>query len=190
MRAVGVSFEKGRVDLRSEEEIAATRFAPSAVQENGGWVYRMTPPLDELGTYDTYEADVKFEGDAGRARYALRQVLATTHELEVKRVEAEARVRRSGGFVPIVAAGDAYAAYNTKDTGNEGGIVKPRKIKKDFFGREIVATDKEGNAVAKVPQDRKGVGRDGKPRVWVSFKEGFSNAVRKPISFRELMEGC
>lgn len=26
-------------------------------------------------------------------------------------------------------------------------------------------------------------------RVWVSFNEGFSNAVRKPITMNDLMEG-
>jgi chromosome transmission fidelity protein 18 len=44
-----------------------------------------------------------------------------------------------------------------------------------------------------------GRGRDGKGidegrkeregRVWVSFHEGFSNAVRKPVTLREIMSG-
>ena len=41
--------------------------------------------------------------------------------------------------------------------------------------------------------DGAGVGKEKKReeehRVWVSFHEGFSNAVRKPISLEELMRG-
>lgn len=45
----------------------------------------------------------------------------------------------------------------------------------------------DGNAQA----EGKGEKKDGKDdnKVWVSFHEGFSNAVRKPLTIEELLRG-
>lgn len=76
--------------------------------------------------------------------------------------------------------------------------------KRDFFGREIVnsatveatrlSTGVEGGkGGGKGSGSHGGIGRgsgaDGRPKIWVTFHEGFSNAVRKPIGMRELMDG-
>ena len=64
-------------------------------------------------------------------------------------------------------------------------------VKRDFFGRVIVneesvggdasrATGKTGSSTSK---------KNDEGRVWITYHEGFSNAVRKPITLRELMEG-
>ena len=76
---------------------------------------------------------------------------------------------------------------------------RPSKpVKRDFFGRVIVnhespaPADDEGARPGSKGQLVSGGGGKGKKaegRIWVSYHEGFSNAVRKPIGLRELMEG-
>jgi chromosome transmission fidelity protein 18 len=64
--------------------------------------------------------------------------------------------------------------------------------KKDFFGRlvreALPLQEIDGNAESD-GKSRKG--KDGKDdnKVWISFHEGFSNAVRKPITIEELLRG-
>lgn len=64
--------------------------------------------------------------------------------------------------------------------------------KKDFFGRivreAIPLQEIDGNLIL---QGRKAGKKDGKMdnKVWVSFHEGYSNAVRKPITIEELLRG-
>jgi chromosome transmission fidelity protein 18 len=64
--------------------------------------------------------------------------------------------------------------------------------KKDFFGRvvreEVMPLGEiDGNAQAEGKAGKKDFKDDNK--VWVSFHEGFSNAVRKPITVEELLRG-
>ena len=78
---------------------------------------------------------------------------------------------------------------------------KSVKVKRDFFGRAIAVEEVEeidvaGNtkidasSIAKstAVKGKAGVDGNGGGRIWVSFHEGFSNAVRKPITLRDLME--
>jgi chromosome transmission fidelity protein 18 len=60
-------------------------------------------------------------------------------------------------------------------------------IKKDFFGR-IIKIDEEDGKKGRSGSTGATGGRD-KSRTWVSFNEGYSNAVRKPISLAEVMAG-
>ena len=66
----------------------------------------------------------------------------------------------------------------------------PAKIKRDFFGRitcnpsgaqSTVATG-GGNAAPVLTDAKEG-------RIWVSYNEGYSNAVKKKITLAELMRG-
>jgi chromosome transmission fidelity protein 18 len=58
------------------------------------------------------------------------------------------------------------------------------RVKKDFFGRAIVEEmiddgkrrRTDSNNALKI-----------QPNVWVRFNEGYSNAVRKPVAFAELL---
>ena len=63
--------------------------------------------------------------------------------------------------------------------------------KKFQHGRMAAASEKDKEAEGRKRQrrDRKGEAEDESGRVWVSFHEGFSNAVRKPITLAELMKG-
>lgn len=60
--------------------------------------------------------------------------------------------------------------------------------KRDFFGRivnESRPTSAENMASLQLAREK----AEHEGRVWVSFHEGFSNAVRRPITLQELMEG-
>ena len=111
----------------------------------------------------------------------------------------------------------AAAAYNDDALQAKSKPLVPAKgVKRDFFGRVIVNEERvdgtSGSAGGKArPGSRSGKlkgsngggagggaggsgadagGAGGKgERIWVSYHEGFSNAVRKPIGLRELMEG-
>ena len=88
---------------------------------------------------------------------------------------------------------DDFSFSSAKE--NKGHHAEARVLgaKKDFFGRvvrEIMPLQEiDGN----VDGDGKGKSKKEKGRddnkVWVSFHEGFSNAVRKPITIEELLRG-
>ena len=59
--------------------------------------------------------------------------------------------------------------------------------KRDFFGRVMreVQPDSVGG-VARAEQ--MAALKEDDPKVWVSFREGYSNAVRRPVTLKELLE--
>lgn len=77
------------------------------------------------------------------------------------------------------------------------------KPSRDFFGRIITSQQQQqqqqdgvikANQEGETKMETKGggvnkKGKGGNNQVWVSFNEGFSNAVRKPITIEELMKG-
>ena len=67
--------------------------------------------------------------------------------------------------------------------------IMPNKVvtKRDFFGRVIV--NEESVTLQQRDSSRTAANGNDEGRVWVTYHEGFSNAVRKPITLRELMEG-
>jgi chromosome transmission fidelity protein 18 len=177
MVATGVRFEKTRIEQEGRGS-------------NGGWVYRMEPALDSLSAYETMSG-----GDGvGAVRYAVRQVLEMEWKKESLRRGEEARKRRMGGNPE-----DYEEEVDTKKKGGPGKSIdlRVKGAKRDFFGRvvKIVAPTLEenesvpanGGAKKKAKAGRSAGAEEG--RVWVSFNEGFSNAVRKPITLRELMDG-
>lgn len=60
-------------------------------------------------------------------------------------------------------------------------------VKRDFFGR-IINEVRPVSAGGKSNAEDKAVSKDEEPRVWISFHEGYSNAVRKPLTLKELLE--
>lgn len=74
-------------------------------------------------------------------------------------------------------------------------------VKKDFFGRVLQDETVWGGGGLREGDGNAGAGDGGRKRqaggdkgkvenkVWVSFHEGFSNAVRKPITVEELLRG-
>jgi chromosome transmission fidelity protein 18 len=67
-------------------------------------------------------------------------------------------------------------------------------VKKDFFGRVLNDSvvqplrERDGNAGKRKKKSCETKGKDDN-KVWVSFHEGFSNAVRKPLTVEELLRG-
>lgn len=115
----------------------------------------------------------------------------------------------AGGGLPVelsspsalvgTSAVDEIPAQTTTTTMTRHAItlLKPTR---DFFGRIITSQHQQDGVVIKTNQEgetkleteRGGMNKKGKGannHVWVSFNEGFSNAVRKPITIEELMKG-
>lgn len=67
---------------------------------------------------------------------------------------------------------------------------KKNEVKKDFFGRVVVVDDEPKEDEEEGGSKRKKVkGEEPKETVWLSFHEGFSNAVRKGVTLDEFMSG-
>ncbi|KAF1974934.1 hypothetical protein BU23DRAFT_504054 [Bimuria novae-zelandiae CBS 107.79] len=164
MAATGVRFERSRVEI---EDVA---------NRTGGWVLRMEPPLDALAAFETL-AGKKDD----KVRYAVRSVLESEWKKESVLMEAEARKRRGGHL------GGEEAVEDAKEVLTEDKVAEENKkaVKRDFFGRVIVEAPLAHGA--KPP--KKVAKSNDEGRIWVSFHEGFSNAVRKPITIDEFMRG-
>jgi chromosome transmission fidelity protein 18 len=163
MAATGVRFERSRVEV---EDI---------MNRSGGFVFRMEPPLDTLANFETL-ADKKDD----KVRYAVRSVLEMEWKKESARIDMENRKRRGGQEdeeIAVPEETDESIAQKLKDANNKA-------IKRDFFGRVVKERPLvEGEVRKKTKQESED------DRIWVSFHEGFSNAVRKPITIDELLRG-
>ncbi|KAF2731314.1 hypothetical protein EJ04DRAFT_579205 [Polyplosphaeria fusca] len=164
MAATGVRFEKSRVEMEDH------------ANRNGGWVFRMEPALDQIGAFETLVGKSE-----EKVRFAVRSVLEGEWRKESARMDGEAR-RKRGGHV------GEEVVVEEKGKGVDGKMDVVRdKVKRDFFGR-VVQSQPVGQAEndGAKKKDEKAAARG---RIWVSFHEGFSNAVRKPITLDELMRG-
>jgi chromosome transmission fidelity protein 18 len=166
MAATGVRFEKSRVEF---EDIS---------NRNAGFVWRMEPALDTLATFETLGGK-KDE----KVRYAVRSVL----EQEWRKVSVlrdhENRKRRGGQS----EHDEPEAQKEEKSTEEKVAEANRKAVKRDFFGRVIKETDatrKEEKRKRESGQTQGDV-----DRIWVSFHEGFSNAVRKPVTIDDILRG-
>ena len=172
MFATGIHFEKTSVEVSDHR-----------TSSHGGWIYRMEPALDEFGTYESMG-----KKSDERVRFGVRQVLEMEWVREGKRKAEEDRKRRGGRLgIDGVEIDDASEPKNHVDA-----IAKQGKgVKRDFFGRIIqekaAELRQETSNSRRESTEKKGNEEPG--RIWVSFHEGFSNAVRKPITLKELMDG-
>ncbi|KAI9372922.1 hypothetical protein BJX61DRAFT_410308 [Aspergillus egyptiacus] len=169
MAGLGVTFEKVRVEAEGGA--------------HGGWAYRMEPPLDTLVTFSKANG---ISSTSGPVRYAVRQVLDQEYRKEAIRKHSEALSSTAkGGKSSSKKAGDSQSAAD---------IAKAKlgnAVRRDFFGRIIQEPTPEessnaqslAQAKASSAQESSGAGR----KVWVTYHDGFSNAVRKPISMAELL---
>ena len=164
MTATGVRFEKSRVDV---EDFA---------NRSGGWILRMEPPLDELAAFETLGGK-KDE----KVRFAVRSVLEAEWKRETMRLDVEARKRRGG------RAGEEEVVEEVEDPSAKMDRMKEKAVKRDFFGRVVklmpVAEGERAKGWTKADT------RNDEGRIWVSFHEGFSNAVRKPVTLDDFMRG-
>lgn len=148
----------------------------------------MTRPLDTLVHFETAPASASAPAPV---RYAVRQVLDQEYQKNIIVRENAARQAR-------------YRAGNLNDKddfviANEELVLDipldpVPGVKRDFFGRVIAEQplplqEIDGNTAGQ--NEKKKCKKEGKDdnKVWVSYHEGFSNAVRKPVTVDELMRG-
>ncbi|KAH7384845.1 chromosome transmission fidelity protein-like protein 18 [Cadophora sp. MPI-SDFR-AT-0126] len=174
MASVGVIFERGKLE---------GDFGNRAPQ----WVYRMEPPLDALVLFETASTSA---GASPPVRYAVRQVLDQEYQ---KNIIVRENVARQARYKAGNPNDDVEFSIANKENKGQQALDIVIEAKKDFFGREIreevmPLQEIDGNAE---PEGKKKKKKDGKEdnKVWVSFHEGFSNAVRKPITVEELLRG-
>jgi chromosome transmission fidelity protein 18 len=175
MAASGVRFDRIRLDTEGVSHSSGPQT----------WVFRMEPAIDELSVFETLDLKAAGMEKVDRTRFAVRQVLAQEHILYTKKTTETARVNRGG----IISLTDAVAGASIPSLLREDS----KKLKRDFFGRvvEEVEEQKEGEdeeMALKRKRTKMDEGGD-RERVWVTFHEGYSNAVRKPVSLRELVGG-
>lgn len=111
-------------------------------------------------------------------RYAVRQVLDQEYRKETLRKQSDAK---------NAANGRSFNGQSAKDQGGTARKVSGDAVKRDFFGRVIQEPVRETTETENgSPSDE--TSKAGR-KVWVTYHEGFSNAVRKPISMGELLAG-
>ncbi|KKZ61334.1 chromosome transmission fidelity protein 18 [[Emmonsia] crescens] len=179
MSGLGVKFENTRVE--------------SETGVHNGWVYRMEPPLDSL----TMFSKLKGSGSAAPVRYAIRQVLQQEYEKDILRQRSQAGQARLNGAKrdnPPRNDNNNFQEKNGLNIVNLPNLAPGiNKQKRDFFGRVIVneaqpSSRGAGNDASAVPI--KAMMRPAEhKKAWVSFHEGYSNAVRKRVTFNELLSG-
>lgn len=163
-------------------------------------------PIDSLSAYHFASTDAKIKASSATSqptRYAVRQVL--DQELRKARTTqaSQARASRDGGpkrQLTTTRSLDGQDDKENDDPSSKG--LRTAKIKRDFFGRpiaiselseasETVSRNLDASSIAKRTAS-KGKAQNpsdgaGDTRIWVSFSEGFSNAVRKPITMSDLL---
>ena len=127
-------------------------------------------------------------------RYAIRQVLDQEYQKNIIiRENAARQARYKAGNSDD--GDDAVLSLNSKERESKREDLTSFEAvpdtKKDFFGRIKVQPLEDSDRDAKRSRKKESGRSKGKDdnKVWVSFHEGFSNAVRKPITVEELMRG-
>lgn len=143
-------------------------------------------------------------------RYAIRQVLDQELYKHKILLASQARQARGNGLPTIssthlITDADKENIQPSTTSNPNPQVQTSTKIARDFFGRPIAqpAGLEVDTSISKKKLDASSIAKstamkgkaqgDGNEseggRIWVSFNEGFSNAVRKPITLTDLMEG-
>jgi len=150
-----------------------------------GSVTNVFRPLDTLVVFETAAA---LASSAAPVRYGVRQVLDQEYQKHIIVRENAARQARYKAGNP-----DDNFEFKISNKENKLHFAEEKVIgpKKDFFGRVVRESfplqEIDGNVEPEGRRRPKESKDDNK--VWVSFHEGFSNAVRKPITVVELLRG-
>jgi chromosome transmission fidelity protein 18 len=166
MAATGVRFEKSKIEI---EDVA---------NRNAGFVWRMEPSLDVLANFETLGAK-KDE----KVRYAVRSVLEQEWRKESALRDHANRKRRGGQD----EHDESEAAKEEKTTEEKVAEANKKAVKRDFFGRIIQETEASRKEDKRKQDSGEMQGDVG--RIWVSFHEGFSNAVKKPVTIDDILRG-
>ncbi|OKL62254.1 Chromosome transmission fidelity protein 18 [Talaromyces atroroseus] len=174
MGGLGVTFERVRVGNEGSHT---------------GWVYRMEPPIDTLICFSKTKGTILDTNGAGPVRYAIRQVLDQEYRKETLRKQGESSQAKMG--LPSSSSNKDSKQKQThndddKENGSKTKSGADAAVNRDFFGR-VIQNNQSGSAARPQNHKRKSSGHGHDRKVWVTFHEGFSNAVRKPVSMAELL---
>ncbi|WBW72189.1 Ctf18 RFC-like complex subunit Ctf18 [Schizosaccharomyces osmophilus] len=125
---------------------------------DGQYTYRLEPPLEEL------------VWNPPSSTYSTRQSLS--QELLRKRLE---QVQKSSILKPS-------SSESSKKKRKEVGL--ERTIRRDFFGREIKIPQQNENSLE---HETSPISSEKAIAVNLKFHDGFSNAIRKPISLHDIL---
>lgn len=173
MSAAGIRFDRVRIESESSMSSGPAQ-----------WIYRMEPGIDDLAIFATLDLKAAGLPPPDRTRFAVRQALDQEFARETKRSAEAARANRGAGA--IAASSDTVAGAPLLLEQSK------TKLKRDFFGR-VVAEKKHDEQDLQSQEEGATKYKKAKmeqaenTRVWVTFHEGYSNAVRKPISLKELL---
>jgi chromosome transmission fidelity protein 18 len=144
-------------------------------------------PLDALVSFSKVPG---FSSTTNPVRYAVRQVLDQEYRKESIRKNSE-NLSSTGSKKSTTKSDNISTPANPADAAK---LKYDTTVKRDFFGRIIqdqMPSPQEDMEQAlsrkakSVQQELSSAGR----KVWVTYHDGFSNAVRKPISMAELLSG-
>ncbi|KAI1936826.1 Chromosome transmission fidelity protein 18 [Ophidiomyces ophidiicola] len=173
MNGLGVTFEKTRVEIDSGA--------------HGGWIYRMEPALDSLTTFSkTKGTCLATAGSSAPVRYAVRQVLDQEYRKGLLKSQAETHHTQHS---TLTFSGKTSKHQADTSQGPATGIIGLSDPKRDFFGRIRESTAEQHPTSNQVKRGQNNKQDEQETKVWVSFHEGFSNAVRKRITMQELLFG-
>ena len=157
-----------------------------------GYTDRLCRPLDILAAFETSYQSTSATAPSG---YAIRQALDQEYQKNLLRQHADARQATYKAGCSFDSEADLVVEDRQKARIREGGVdIKSVIKKRDFFGRIVDTAPNTGKsqssgAESKGTQVNKSTNNAKGRKAWVSFHEGFSNAVRKPITLDELMRG-
>lgn len=121
-------------------------------------------------------------------RYAVRQVLDQEHRKDTLLRQAHARQARSTKLDGETGEDHAKDKENAHPHAKHSRAAPSISgVKRDFFGR-IIDDARPVSAGGMAKLESQTALKDEEPRVWISFHEGYSNAVRKPLTLKELLE--
>ncbi|KAL8952832.1 MAG: hypothetical protein Q9222_001267 [Ikaeria aurantiellina] len=177
-RAVNVMSTTGIVFQRCRVEMA----------QGTNYVYRMEPPVDALTMFDSADCSGL---TLTPTRYAVRQALDQEYQKFLIQQRAAAALARLGGAIT------GQETKNVKDgkqvSNSERGGAQVTAVKRDFFGRvldeELIKDETSLTSRRDALQSGQSASQRTGGNVFVSFHEGYSNAVRKPITLAELTMG-
>ena len=120
----------------------------------------------------------------------MRQVLDQEYQQYLIRQRAEARQARFSAGGPL----DAISLARNGQVPEQQLPSQPKadgstKVKRDFFGRIVSVSSAPSGNMRGNGKIMTGSTDAKKGRIWVSYNEGYSNAVKKKVTLAELMRG-
>lgn len=152
--------------------------------------------LDSLSSFSKVKGTALSTGSVSApVRYAVRQALDQEYRKSLIKRQSEAQNPHYGGPGSSKGGNGNEDATDNDDSNKKVKSGRSMGLKRDFFGR-IIQEKPPGDTVEMGKASHGSSKRTGPgdasqkaKKVWVSYHEGFSNAVRKKITMTELLSG-